>query len=153
MNPEQHPTKFGEPVRPAPAPSLCPLACTVTSATRHLLQGSERLRPRDERDAFDGLVILALEFQHGGRTSDPAAEHLSARPSARARKNVTVRCTQFVQRAKSVRSVTAAHERSADKVSKILEEDGRSIQFWQIEPVSTITERTADSQAGAHRHS
>ena len=100
MNLEQQPAKLGEPVRQAPAPSLCPLACTVTSATRHLLQGSERLRPRDERDAFEGLVILALEFQHGGRTSNPAAEHLSARPSARARKNATVRCRQFVQRAK-----------------------------------------------------
>ena len=80
------------------------------------------MRPCDERDAFEGLVIPALEFQHGGRTGKPASESLSARISVRAQKNVKIRCRQFVQRAKSVRRVTAANGRSAEKVSKVLEE-------------------------------
>jgi len=111
--------------RPGPAP-LCPLAPPARHAVRRLVSGAH-LRPRVERAAFEGLVVLALEFQHAGRPAawPYATEGPSAQPSAaqkRALRVIRDRCRQFVLRAKTVRRVTAAGGRSADKVARLLEE-------------------------------
>ena len=71
-----------------PKMPLCLMSVPVRSATLRLLQGGH-LRPRQLKEAFEGVAILALEFQHSGRQErwpyreQPAAAlpHGSANPS------------------------------------------------------------------------
>ena len=106
------------------------MSVSARSATLRLLQGGH-LRPRQLRDAFEGVAILALEFQHSGRQErwpyphQPAAAYWSRRITSgqkRAQLVLRERCRKFVHSLQGVRKVSAAGGRCADKVARALEE-------------------------------
>ena len=119
--------------RSAPAPRqaggrpLCTLAGTVRSSLLRLLSSVAPLRPRAEREAFAGLAILALEFQHSGRQESPSydMEALSARPTVQQKRALRVlneRSRKFIASIKTVPRVAAASGRCCEKVSRALDE-------------------------------
>ena len=117
-----------KPQRQAQARPLCHLTASARNATLEFLRKGEKafVRPRVEREAFVGLAVLALEFQHSGRQDHWPGEQLpSARPSShqkRALRVLGVRCKKFVRSLKTVPRVTAANGRCVDKVRQALEE-------------------------------
>ena len=117
------------PVCPRKRP-LCLMSVSVRSATLRLLHRGD-LRPRQLREAFEGVAILALEFQHSGRQdrwpygAQPAAARWSRRLSSgqkRAQLVLKERCRKFAHRLQRVPKVSLAGGRCADKVARALGE-------------------------------